>query len=77
MATVFLRINQIGWAHVWAKASDYDEGEPSALFFNTKNDPRWPKVAAGLSEDQRKALDSGQLVELEEHGLLADDLGVD
>ena len=77
MAIVFLRINQIGWAHVWAREADYDEGEPSALFFNTKNDPRWPQLAKGLSEAQRKGLEAGQLVGLEEGGLLADDLGVD
>ena len=77
MAVVFIRVNQVGWVHVWAKEEAFYEGEPSALFFNRKNDSRWPGLLEGLDASQHAALESGQLVALEERGLLADDLGVD
>lgn len=77
MAKVFLRVNQVGWVHIWAREEAFYEGEPSVLFFNRKADPRWPELSRGLEAAQREALEAGELVALEENGLLADELGVD
>jgi hypothetical protein len=74
MATVFVRVNQVGWVHVWAKEEDFYEGEPSAVFFNRKGDPRWSELVEGLDASALQSLEKGALTALEARGLLADDI---
>ncbi len=68
---VHARINQIGWVHLWVSREAYEEGEASAHFFNGRTDPRWAEVE--LSEEQRAALEAGELVALEDPGYFADE----
>lgn len=65
---VYARINRIGWVHLWRSVRDFEEGEPSAHFFNSKVDPLWPE--ARLDEAQRAALAAGGLVSIEDPGYL-------
>jgi hypothetical protein len=65
---VYARINQIGWVHLWASREAFEAGEASEHFFNARTDPRWAEVE--LSEDQRRRLGAGELVELEDPGYL-------
>jgi hypothetical protein len=66
--TVYARVNQIGWVHLWATREAYEAGEASAHFFNPRNDPRWADVA--LTDDQRRRLAAGELVEIDDPGYL-------
>ncbi len=74
MATAFVRVNQVGWVHVWAKEEDFYEGEPSVVFFNRKGDPRWQELVDGLDGASLERLEKGELIQLKAKGLLADDL---
>lgn len=74
MTTIWLRLNHAGWAHLWRREEDYLGGEASFLFFDPRSDPRWPALSGRLSPEQRKELEKGDLIALEEGGILADDL---
>ena len=69
--TVWARINHVGWVHVWRRREDFEAAEPSAHFFNGRTDPRWAE--AGLSQDQHRRLQAGDLVEIEDPGYLEED----
>ena len=63
---VWVRINHVGWVHIWRSQADYDAAEPSAHFVNGRTDPRWQEVS--LSAEARAALASGALVPIEDPG---------
>ena len=65
---VYARVNQIGWVHLWTSKEDYEAGEASVHFFNSKVDPRWAELV--LSADQAELLAAGELVALEDPGYL-------
>jgi hypothetical protein len=67
---VYVRINQIGWVHLWDSREAYEAGEASLHFFNSRNDPRWAELA--LDGEQRARLAAGELVALEDPGYLDD-----
>jgi hypothetical protein len=72
--TVFARVNYIGWVHLWRSREDFDQGEPSAHFFNGKTDPLWKESEPGRTEAQKAELAAGRLAEIEDPGyLLSDD----
>ena len=68
--TVFARVNYIGWVHIWRRLEDFENGEPSAHFFNSKTDPLWMESEAARSEAQRAGLASGRITEIEDPGYL-------
>jgi hypothetical protein len=65
---VYVRLNHIGWIHLWRSSEAYQEGEPSEHFFNSRTDPRWRELV--LTEDQLAVLAGGELLELEDPGYL-------
>ena len=65
---IFVRLNHIGWIHLWLSAEAYAAGEASEHFFNSRTDPRWQELE--LSEDQRRRLVARELLELEDPGYL-------
>jgi len=65
---IHVRVNQIGWVHLWPSREAYEAGEASSHFFDARNDPRWAELA--LSPDQVARLAAGELVELEDPGYL-------
>jgi hypothetical protein len=65
---VFARINAVGWVHLWASREAYEEGEASLHFFNGRTDPRWQEL--DLTPEQRRGLEAGELVALEDPGYL-------
>ena len=65
---VYARINQVGWVHLWTSREAFDAGEASEHFFDARIDPRWAEIR--LSEDQRRRLAAGELVEIEDPGYL-------
>jgi hypothetical protein len=65
---VYVRINHIGWVHLWTSLEAYEAGEASCHFFNTRNDPRWAELS--LTEEQRVRLAQGELVAMEDPGYL-------
>jgi hypothetical protein len=65
---IHVRVNQIGWVHLWPSREAFEAGEASAHFFNSRTDPRWAELA--LTDDQRARLAAGELVELEDPGYL-------
>jgi hypothetical protein len=65
---IHVRVNQIGWVHLWPSREAFEAGEASVHFFNSRTDPRWAELA--LTDDQRARLAAGELVELEDPGYL-------
>jgi len=65
---IFVRLNHIGWVHLWPSREAFEAGEASAHFFNPQLDPRWREF--GLSEDLRLRLERGEAVEIEDPGYL-------
>ncbi len=65
---VWVRINHVGWVHLWRRPEDFEAAEPSLHFFKASIDPRWAE--AGLTEEQQAALARGELVEIEDPGYL-------
>ena len=68
---VYVRINQIGWVHLWPSREAYEAGEASLHFFDSRVDPRWAELE--LSPDQLARLAAGELVALEDPGYLDED----
>ena len=68
---IWARINHVGWVHLWASAEAFEAAQPSAHFFNGRSDPRWLELK--LSPEQRRRLEAGELVELEDPGYLDDE----
>jgi len=68
---VWARINHVGWVHLWRRQEGFDSAEPSAHFLNGRSDPRW--LAAHLSQPQRRGLEAGELVEIEDPGFFEED----
>ena len=68
---VFVRINRIGWVHLWLSRESYEIGDPSAHFFNGKSEPRW--VDASFSDEALNAMARGELVEIEDPGYFDED----
>ena len=65
---VYVRSNHIGWIHLWLSPEAFAAGEASEHFFNSRTDPRWQELA--LTDEQKKVLESGGLLELEDPGYL-------
>jgi hypothetical protein len=65
---VYARLNHVGWVHLWTGREAFEAGEASEHFFNPRTDPRWAELV--LSPDQRRRLEAGELVELEDPGYL-------
>ncbi|HJV47657.1 MAG TPA: hypothetical protein VJ549_00150 [Geothrix sp.] len=63
---VWARINHVGWVHLWRTREAFEEAEPSAHFLHGKTDPRWAE--ASLTSAQRRSLEAGDLVEIEDPG---------
>ncbi len=63
---IWARRNHVGWIHLWTKKEGFEEGEPSAHFFNGRTDPLWQEVHLGAED--RAVLDQGGLVEIEDPG---------
>ncbi len=70
MATVFIRINRVGWVHLWLTREAFDEGEPSVHFFNGRIDPRWQEAWPALPRETREALAQGEVMPVEDPGYL-------
>lgn len=68
---VWARINHVGWVHLWRRREDFEAAEPSAHFLNGRTDPRW--LEAPLSPEQRRGLEAGDLVELDDPGYFLDE----
>ena len=68
---VWARINHVGWVHLWRRREDFEAAEPSAHFLNARTDPRWAE--AGLTPEQRRGLEAGGLIEIEDPGFFDDD----
>ncbi len=68
---VWARINHVGWVHLWRRREDFDGAAPSAHFLNGRTDPRWAE--ATLTGEQRRALEAGDLVEIEDPGFFPED----
>ena len=68
---VWARINHVGWVHLWRSREDFEAAEPSAHFLNSRTDPRW--LEATITAEQRRALENGDLVEIEDPGFFADE----
>ena len=68
---VWARINHVGWVHLWRCREDFDEAAPSAHFLNGRTDPRWAEAA--LTGEQRRGLEAGDLVEIEDPGFFPED----
>jgi len=65
---VWARINHVGWVHLWRSREAFDAAEASAHFFHGRSDPRWAEAA--LTAEQRRGLEAGDLVEIEDPGYL-------
>lgn len=68
---VWARINHVGWVHLWRRREDFEAAEPSAHFLNGRSDPRWQEVR--LTPDQRRGLEAGELIEMEDPGYFDDE----
>ena len=68
---VWVRVNHVGWVHLWRRREDFEAAEASAHFFNGRSDPRW--LEADLSPEQRRGLEAGELVEIEDPGYFFDE----
>jgi len=69
--TVWARINHVGWVHLWRRREDFEAAEPSAHFLNARTDPRW--LEAAITAEQRRRLEAGDLVEMEDPGYFVDE----
>ena len=67
---VYVRVNQVGWVHLWTSRDAYESGEASIHFFNGRIDPRWNELVLG--EELKARLEAGELVALEDPGYLDD-----
>jgi len=67
---IWARINHVGWVHLWRHREDFESAEPSAHFMNGRTDPRW--IETPLSKEQRRGLEAGELVEIEDPGFFED-----
>ncbi|MDP2875106.1 MAG: hypothetical protein Q8O00_02910 [Holophaga sp.] len=65
---MLVRINHIGWIHLWHSRAAFEAGEASAHFFNPKLDPRWLDFC--MPEEVRLRLEAGEAVEMEDPGYL-------
>ena len=65
---VHVRVNQVGWVHLWTSREAYEAGEASAHFFNGRIDPRWTELV--LDDELRARLEAGELVAMEDPGYL-------
>ncbi|HJV89343.1 MAG TPA: hypothetical protein VJ623_03480 [Holophagaceae bacterium] len=70
MTTIFVRINRVGWVHLWPSREAFDEGEPSVHFFNGRIDPRWQEAWPKLPAEVRAALERGEVTATEDPGYL-------
>ena len=68
---VYVRINHIGWIHLWRSRQAFWDGDASEHFFNSRTDPRWRELE--LTEAQQGVLESGELLEIEDPGYLDED----
>ena len=68
---VWARVNHVGWVHLWRSQAAYDAAEASAHFFPGRSDPRWSE--ATLTAEQRRDLEAGALVEIEDPGYFDDE----
>jgi len=66
--TIQVRVNHIGWIHVWPTREAFEAGEASVCFFDPKIDPQW--LTYPLPEDAAQRLAAGELVEIEDPGYL-------
>jgi hypothetical protein len=69
---VWARINHVGWVHLWRHKEDFESAESSAHFVNGRTDPRWKETI--LSREQRRRLEAGELVEVEDPGYFLDEV---
>jgi hypothetical protein len=70
MTPIFVRINRVGWVHVWPTREAFDEGEPSVHFFNGRIDPRWQELWPTLAPEIRASLERGEGAWVEDPGYL-------
>lgn len=68
---VWARINHVGWVHLWRRREDFEAAEPSVHFLNGRSDPRWQE--ARLTPEQRRGLEAGELIEMEDPGYFDDE----
>ncbi len=68
---VWARVNHVGWVHLWRSQAAYAGAEPSAHFFHGRSDPRWSE--ANLTAEQRRGLEAGELLEIEDPGYFEDE----
>lgn len=68
---VWARINHIGWVHLWFSCESYEAGEASKHFFNGKSEPRWQEAV--FSDETRRIMNLGELVEIEDPGYFSDE----
>jgi hypothetical protein len=68
---VWARINRVGWVHLWRNREGYGAAEASAHFLNCRTDPRWQE--ATLTAEQRRGLEAGELVEMEDPGFFSEE----
>jgi len=68
---IWARINHIGWVHLWLSQESYLEGEASNHFFNGKSEPRWQEAI--FNDETLRALNLGELVEIEDPGYFSDE----
>ncbi len=71
--TIFARVNRIGWIHLWRTREAFEAGEASQHFFNPRLDPRW--LECPPTEEVRRRLEAGEMVEIEDPGYLEEDEG--
>jgi hypothetical protein len=69
--SIWARVNHVGWVHLWRQREAFEAAEASAHFFNGRSDPRWATVS--LSLEQRRMLEAGELIELEDPGYFFDE----
>ena len=65
---VYVRVNQVGWVHLWTSREAYEQGEASVHCFNGRIDPRWNELE--LDDDLRARLKAAELVAMEDPGYL-------
>ena len=65
---VYARSNPIGWIHLWLSREDFEAGEPSVHFFNSRTDPRWRELS--FTQAEQDSLAAGDLLALEDPGYL-------
>lgn len=66
--TIWVRVNHVGWVHIWRSREAFEAAEPSLHFVPGQTDPRWRALV--LTPAQREVLATGGLVEIEDPGYL-------